>query len=137
MKALIVLLDCLHIPLIIIGIHFAVIAGALAVGLLYVCFCWVLLEFFSQVMGLDNSFSLWLVIYGPPIFAGFMGIVWVFVRGFLITDRLVNYLDKAEDSTKACREINSKVVKGVPQANAETAPAMIINKIREKFYRKQ
>ena len=59
------------------------------------------------------------------------------VRGFLITDRLVNYLDKAEDSTKACREINSKVVKGVPQANAETAPAMIINKIREKFYRKQ
>jgi len=132
MKALIGLLDCLHIPFIILGIYFAVIAGALAVGMLYVYFCWLLLEFLSHKLELGISEALWLTIYGPPIFVGFMGIVWLFVRGFLITDSLVNYLDKADDSTKACRGINSTIVKGVPQAKAEAAPSMIINKIRDK-----
>ena len=132
MKALINLLDLLHVPLIFIGLYCVAIAGALAVGMLYVYFCWLLLEFLSHKLELGISEALWFTIYGPPIFVGFMGIFWLFVRSLFITDSLVNYLDKADDSTKACRGINSKVVKSVPQSKAEVAPSMIINKIRDK-----
>jgi len=132
MKALIELLDCLHIPFIIIGLYYVVIAAVLAGGLLYLYLCFQLLEFLSHEMGLDNSLSLWFTIYGPPIFLGFMGIFWLLLRSLFITDSLVNYLDKADDPAKACREVKSKVVKGALTAQAEAAPSMIINKIRDK-----
>lgn len=132
MKALIKLLDFLHAPLIFIGACVAIMTGMLVVGLLYILFCCVLLEFLSHVLGLDNSEALWFTIYGAPIFAGFMGIVWLFIRRFLITDRLVDYLDKAEDSTEDCLKIKAGAVKSALPAKAEAAPSMIINKIKDK-----
>jgi hypothetical protein len=111
MKSLVKLLDILHMPLIVIGVYFAAILCSLGLGVLFIHITLAICHFIKVSFNLTGGEALFWAIYGVPMFAGLVGLVWWGVRRLLITDSLVDYLEEDDDTGKTGHQIKSAAVK--------------------------
>lgn len=100
MKSLIKLLDALHSPLIVLGVYFLGVFVLLGIGVLFIHIALALCHFIKESFDLTGGKAIFWTIYGVPMFAGLVGLVWWGVRQLWITDRQVDYLEADDDTGK-------------------------------------